>query len=417
MAQQHDNEIDALLRAIAQRQRREESAQPEGGGTDMSHLDADELAAYVEDSLPAAARERYMAHLAECSQCRSFTVELSKTAPPAAYIAQMQPIDFSPGPIDRFFSLFRLPAMQYGVALAAAVLFVSSLFIVVLRQKREMVAYKEEPEATNPIVPQAQQAQPQQPELSKADSSGDIKTQSATNTAAESVFPTPQTSPEAAVDKLARNATNSNLDATANLPSPAPPPVAEQKTTDNKVVAQNEPLQKEDKTDNFVLGADSAAMRASNADARRAAPLKDAMSSATATAASPSAKREPSRDKQGERGAAITASAEPAKPSNFGYGAGRKAAGITATEKEKAAGITAREEDAETRSFQGRRFRRVDNIWTDSTYQKGKTLMEVRRNSDRSQVLLSREPGLRPYVEEFPGLLIVVWKGTAYKFY
>jgi hypothetical protein len=420
MAQQHDNEIDALLRAMAQRQQRGQSVQPEDGGADMAgHLDADELAAYVENSLPAAARERYMAHLAECSRCRSLVVELSNPALPVAQGAETVPVVSSPGFIDRIFSVFRLPALQYGMALVAAVLFVSSILIVVMRQRRADIALREAPavsddqaaEAPTGVVPQAQtqqEAQTPQEAPPQPDSSRVNELQASADTATQSPQPTPQAPPAAAIEDLARNSANSNELAKAKeqpaLPNASPP-----KTTAEELSSKDGPVKKKDDAEDFVRQADSAALRASNSakvEASRATPLKDARSSSPIAPASPSPQRESSRDKQSGGRAEITATAEPAKPSNLGYGAARKAAGISV-----------KESDAETRSFQGRRFKRVGDIWTDEAYQKGQTLMEVRRNSDRSQVLLSREPGLRPYVEQFPGLLIVVWKKTAYKFY
>ena len=48
---------------------------------DSDHLDADELSAYAENALPAAARARYTEHLADCSRCRELVVQLSSSVP------------------------------------------------------------------------------------------------------------------------------------------------------------------------------------------------------------------------------------------------------------------------------------------------------------------------------------------------
>ena len=41
------------------------------------HLDADELNAFAEGALPAAARSRYVSHLADCDDCRRAVTELA----------------------------------------------------------------------------------------------------------------------------------------------------------------------------------------------------------------------------------------------------------------------------------------------------------------------------------------------------
>ena len=74
MTQQTNNEIDLLLRRLGGR----------GGSgvpdVDADHLDADELNAYAENALPAAARTRYAEHLSDCSRCRDLVVQLSAAA-------------------------------------------------------------------------------------------------------------------------------------------------------------------------------------------------------------------------------------------------------------------------------------------------------------------------------------------------
>src|SRR5215208_5911983 len=69
MRQETNNEMDLLLRRLS---RRQDAPMP-----DANHLDADELSAYAENALPAAARARYTSHLAECTRCRELVVQLS----------------------------------------------------------------------------------------------------------------------------------------------------------------------------------------------------------------------------------------------------------------------------------------------------------------------------------------------------
>jgi len=56
-----DPQIDVLLRRHAERA---------GSKAAIEHLDADELNAFAERSLPVAARSRFVSHLADCDDCR-----------------------------------------------------------------------------------------------------------------------------------------------------------------------------------------------------------------------------------------------------------------------------------------------------------------------------------------------------------
>src|SRR5918911_2381916 len=80
MKQANSTEIDRLLRRHA---RRADAARGEGSGSlsdrasqTGAHLDADEMSAYAEGALPAAARARYVAHLADCDSCRKIVTDL-----------------------------------------------------------------------------------------------------------------------------------------------------------------------------------------------------------------------------------------------------------------------------------------------------------------------------------------------------
>src|SRR2546426_10454955 len=64
----NDAQIDVLLRRYA----RGSQAVPA-----TEHLDADELNAFAEGLLPAAARARYVSHLADCDNCRQIVSQLA----------------------------------------------------------------------------------------------------------------------------------------------------------------------------------------------------------------------------------------------------------------------------------------------------------------------------------------------------
>src|ERR1051325_5933913 len=64
----NDAEMDVLLRRFAK---------VESGVRTSEHLDADELNAFAEGALPAAARSHYVSHLADCDDCRRVVNELA----------------------------------------------------------------------------------------------------------------------------------------------------------------------------------------------------------------------------------------------------------------------------------------------------------------------------------------------------
>ncbi len=64
----NDPQIDVLLRRYAGQSQSQTAAE---------HLDADELNAFAEGSLPAAARARYVSHLIDCDNCRQIVSQLA----------------------------------------------------------------------------------------------------------------------------------------------------------------------------------------------------------------------------------------------------------------------------------------------------------------------------------------------------
>src|SRR5205085_10477110 len=128
MSKQTNNEIDVLLRRLA---RSESSFVPAPHG---DHLDPDELSAYAQNALPAAARLRYTAHVADCAVCRKLAVELTLSLGASTATAR-EPSQSSA--IKQFLaSLLSPPVLRYAVP-ALGVLVVMVVGIVVFRQQRK----------------------------------------------------------------------------------------------------------------------------------------------------------------------------------------------------------------------------------------------------------------------------------------
>ena len=77
MKSELDREMDALLRGHARRNNARGAA---GAEEPVAHLDADELSAFAENTLPEAARARYASHLADCDDCRSIATQVALAA-------------------------------------------------------------------------------------------------------------------------------------------------------------------------------------------------------------------------------------------------------------------------------------------------------------------------------------------------
>ena len=78
----NDAQIDLLLRRYSQKtgESAQNAALPEVERSVALHLDADELNAFAEGSLPSAARARFVSHLADCDQCRRLATQVTMAA-------------------------------------------------------------------------------------------------------------------------------------------------------------------------------------------------------------------------------------------------------------------------------------------------------------------------------------------------
>ena len=149
--------MDLLLRNMAKRT--SSVSEPSNGGQQTAHLDADELNAFAEHSLPSAARTRYTAHLVDCSRCRKLVAELSA----AAGLPRTESIT-DPEVHTSFWQ--RLPAFLSPSVLrfalpALAILGVITVAMITFRQSTSspfLARQGEAPNAANSPVPSETQA-------------------------------------------------------------------------------------------------------------------------------------------------------------------------------------------------------------------------------------------------------------------
>ena len=374
MNKETNNEMDLLLRRLGRQ------AEP-GVSNDGNHLDADELNAYAENSLPAAARARYTAHLAECSPCRQLVAQLSS----AAGVANVVESTIAPQPsaLRKFLASLLSPmVLRYAVP-ALGLIVVAAIGFVILRNN---------PASRSEYVTQV------------------------TNQPASS--PTP----EASVDSRGLNQYDERKGATPAQPAahpeagknkqatPAPPP-PNQPMTVNVEVRQKEAAAS--RPADQPAGAGAAA-----APAPTPTPASTAEAAAPATVAQneapPPKKPETDREK-------VTVRADEKSTADFRVAEAQKRAPTTASRTQGLATLKrpeselSKDDGSQTRSVAGRRFRKRDGVWIDTAYDSSKEAMTLTRGSERYRSIIADEPQLKTIADELDGEIIVVWKGHTYR--
>lgn len=386
MKQETNKEMDLLLRRLGRRK-------DAGPSTAEDHLDADELSAYVENVLPAAARARYTEHLIECSRCRRVVAQLSSsagvvTAPEAVAVS-------APSALKKFLASLFTPMVLRYAAPALGLIVVAVIGVVVLRRNE-----------TGKFVTQVHQPEP----LSN--------NSSAPATAAPSVAP----GSGLYSDEQNANATANarpNKQADSNKPVAAPPPNAPPTVTsvDGAVSPQATPQKSDQASAANEPPSPPAAKPAATTDEKQIrdaeARKKEAQevpavqpSADTAFQASREEARQ-NKDVVGER--ARSPKAKAASPMTG-------AASIAKIQRGDADKATEDKDDsAETRTVAGRRFRKERGIWIDTAYESSTKTTDVTRGSEQYRGLVADEPAIKTIADRLDGEIIVVWKGRAYR--
>ncbi|HZI88482.1 MAG TPA: zf-HC2 domain-containing protein, partial [Pyrinomonadaceae bacterium] len=146
MNKTENNEIDLLLRSLAQRKRLHPTASESHS---EKHLDADELSSYAEQALPAATRARYTSHLADCSSCRKIVSELTAASGNRFREPLVSP-DPSGGFLERLGALLSPRLLRYVVPALAVVIFVVVGWVA-LFQSRQTDFVAQNQQANQPV--------------------------------------------------------------------------------------------------------------------------------------------------------------------------------------------------------------------------------------------------------------------------
>jgi Putative zinc-finger len=372
MKQETNNEMDLLLRRLA---RRDDAVMPE------DHLDVDELNAYAENALPAAARARYTVHLAECSRCRSLVAQLSSSAGVVA--ATGSAVVPEPSGFRKFLASLFTPMVLRYAAPALGLIVVAVIGFTVLRrnQAERYVAQNTASDARQQPV-----ASPEATSVYRFD-------YGVSNTA-----PSPGQVDEERKEK--------------NQPGqPAPPPNMAPAVTSvdadvskDKAVAQPKPEEQPAAAANEPPPVKTAPA-ATPEQSPRAAETEAAKNEVKVQpVAGPQAQKQ--RELQGARDDKDSF-ARAKKPADAVSATGSGVTNLQADGVDNA--------KANTRTVAGRRFRKQGAIWVDTAYDSSKDAVTLARGSEQYRALVADEPSIKTIADQLDGEIIVVWKGHTYR--
>ena len=418
MRQERNKEIDLLLRRLSRRDG--EAAFDAETQLDERHLDADELSSYAQNALPAAARARYTAHLAECSTCRRLATELSLALGVTTAAAPVATVTPASGLKAFLASLFSPMVLRYAVP-ALGVIVVMVVGFVVLRQPRsgeQLVAQLDgrsapAPVATAPGAAPAPSAEPLQgkQENQRGNVSGARGPQDTSG---------PGGPGETAAEKPAK--TEGTIGATdsvavSSAPAPTITPGSDAPATEVRpLVVSPTPVATPKSVASFQMEeAKKEAESRKDTSAKTDTGAKRPPAPTSQTAALQESKEKQANEPPRETVRAAGRIAKDGVDQKKAEAAPSSGAGVgTASANTRRRGQDSRDE-AEIRTVAGRKFRKDRGIWTDTAYDSPTRTVNMARGSEQFRALVADEPAIGTIAEQLDGEVIVVWKGRAYR--
>ena len=381
MELEFDKEVDAILRRAGSYRGvlvGDDPPEPK------KHLDADAVAAFAENALPAKARSLYMEHLADCDGCRKLLSNaiLFNTEAVAAAASSSAVAPVADTAVPWYIKIFRTPNL--ALAMGALVLTFGGILGFLVFQNRSnsdaMLSQSKEPERTN--------GGPYTSGVTSANASNSMT--SAANTAANMTNTVPANAP--AMPAPTTKTTSGPFDDTLGHNDSATGS-GQQPDVDRRVA-----------TDGVTLEASKPAAAAPpprpvdqpvTRDERKAGEdkLKDDKNAKELTL---------SKTESYDRMREAPMTAKKSGPS--------RASVQNNTQQEmnsqNAAGMI-----APTKTASGKTFVNRDGAWYDSAYH-GHATINVQRGTDAYKKL---DGGLRKIADSIGGTVVVVWKSKAYR--
>lgn len=449
MNREFDREIDALLRRHTRVAARGRVLEDEGSAhsPQSAHLDADELNAFAENALPAAARSLYLSHLADCGECRRAAAGLAsmsnvsiETEHRAVSLKASEAVAARGGWLS---ALFSPRVLRYAFP-ALALCLVGVIAFVALRStspREGMLAEQRDSEPNKGRESITQQA-PTGTAPGVGMSSGATQNQNANASLGMGDAAANQSPQVAQPSERQAEGGEASKDATATGPAPssperlmiqppAPPPATESSraepvgvVTDGVSAPAPKAVSKE-KTEETKLAELAAREQRSN-DTFTYNQSQNQMANRAGQPRKVDIEQMPDGSRNTQRSESNNLGGGRAAENNFPTmsrqrGADEDRAAKTATRRARTpAPRDVREDDEspaepETRSAAGHRFRRQGDAWVDVKYTTSMRMTGVRRGTDGYRALVADLPELGRIAEQLPGEIIVVVKGRAYR--
>ncbi|HUS11792.1 MAG TPA: hypothetical protein VMZ30_15095 [Pyrinomonadaceae bacterium] len=393
MNEANKNEVDLLLRSLSRARKNSalQSALTSVEAPSTDHLDADELNSYAEGVVPAPARVRYAEHLADCAVCRRIVVDLTQAAGAAGRHEVAEQHESSLW--HKLAAILSPSVLRFAVPALVLTIVIGIGLFVFRQQRHEAFVAQNQPATVEPR----------------------------------------------------RSDTGLNP---PGDPSPATRIDADQRTFSDTAEVKGKVQDKKLQAGQAPPGSDSSFARSAPAkDAEEADPgVREGlvMESRPSSAARPKA-AEPPPPLEAEKSANVAidglakrenqqrARDEFKKQSDDIHGPNRSRSdapvpggartmggvagerGPSAMNKNNPIGINkSKSGEVETRTVVGKRFARDGGQWVDTDYESQATI-KISRSSEQFRALVADEPGIRTIAERLDGVIIVVWKGRAYR--
>jgi hypothetical protein len=444
MKEGFDREIDSLLRRRARGTAESRSwGDGAGDGSRGAHLDADELGAFAEGALPAAARVAAASHLADCERCRGVAISLAPTVSAGAEVKHQTVAATAAAESQRtpawralLASLFSPRAMRFAVPVLALSL-VGVVSYVALRSKNDASLQTVREAGRQPGILQPQPNTPAAPSASDANANANANTSGFVdqNTdAAPSEAPAqPEQRREHAgpVAQPVEAPDGSDAAAPVAAAPPPPPPAASTSTTATEGPAEMaksapKPVTAEEGEAAKSEGRD----RSENKDksARASEPAEELAANEVAVQRNRAAQSRMNQVQMPDGGTRNEKRAAD-NTSSGGYNVGGGGATPKQSERSDSLGRSramrraekkadADEDDTvrtgDTRAAAGHRFRREGNRWVDVNYKPNMSSTGVRRGTEGFRALVADVPVVGRVAEAIDGEVIVVVGGRAY---
>ena len=383
-------------------------AKDPGRASEANHLDADEMSAFAEGVLPPAARAQYVSHLADCDRCRK---QVSSLAIAAGAVTRAEQTVAEKIERRRLWQIlagfFAVPVLRYA-AFGAVLLIVAGVGFIALRPRGE-----------RPALVASHESQSQEPITAvkpATDTNGGLNKDSNTaRSAAASQSPaTSDQNPKRDEDRIAENAA-SPLQPMKEIARPVD---EAEKKAEQPMVAQKQGYAP------APPGETQSGARAQTGSGG-VATLSDVPTKAADKLGAADRERDTAKD-SGRSDDVTRTKSQPMSAMRRGEDSKQKgpsrnmdnvmANNQSANEVQNAApkplqSETSTEENPQTRSVGGHKFRRQGNSWVDQKFKSSMALRNISRGSDEFATL---DSGVRSIAQQLGGEVIVVSKGKAY---